>query len=474
MVGGGVSGLAAAHRLSVDGHAVTVLEGSPRLGGKIDVSPVAGVPVDAGAESVLARRPEGIALIGTLGLDGRLAYPGTLTAGLYSRGALRDFPANHMMGVPGDLLSLVRSGVLSPAGALRAARDLVWPATLVRDDVPVAAYIGIRMGHEVVERLVEPLLGGVYAGRADRLSLDSTLPQIAPLARKERSLMTAVRTAKQRAADAAPEGKPTPVFATLRGGLGTLIDALAARPGVRVETSATVRELKRTEQGWRLTVGCATQPRTLDADAVVLACPAPAAARLLSAEVPLAATELAAIDYASMAVITLAYRASAFPSGPVGSGFLVPAVEGRAVKAATFSSLKWPWLADALDAAHPDTPMVMLRCSIGRVGEEALLQRSDEELAALAMADLADICGIRELPVDRRVTRWGGGLPQYAVGHADRIARVRSALAEHEGLAVCGAAYDGVGVPACIGSADDAATLISRSTQQIIRRRSHT
>src|SRR6202041_1501665 len=194
---------------------------------------------------------------------------------------------------------------------------------------------------------------------------------------------------------------------------------------------------------------------------VILALPARPAARLL-AEVPgasAAATALAEISYASMAIVTLAYPRSAFPGAGLAalgwSGYLVPAVDGRAVKAVTFSSVKWPYLAQA--AAPGTEPLEIVRCSVGRIGEEALLQRTDEDLAALAAAELAAATGVRGAPVAHRITRWGGGLPQYTVGHLDRVAKIRAALATQPGLAVCGAAYDGIGIPACIATARAAA-----------------
>jgi oxygen-dependent protoporphyrinogen oxidase len=452
VVGGGVAGLTAAHRLTRNGVRATVLEAGPRLGGKLDASPVAGVPVDAGAESVLTRRPEALDLIRDLGLAERVVHPARVPAALYSRGRLRAFPAGHVMGVPGDLAALARSGVLSWAGTVRAARDLVWPRTPVRGDVPVGAYIGTRLGAEVVDRLVEPMLGGVYAGRADRLSLDATLPQIAPLARTERSLLRAVRRIT---ADRPAASPPAPVFASLRGGLAGLIDALAAACGAEVRTGAPVRELRPDGAGWRITAGPDGDVRRVDADGVVLACPAPAAAALLRPFAPAAAAGLSGVAYASMAIATLAYPAAAFPRPPEGSGFLVPAREGLTIKAATFSSVKWPWLAEELRAAGPDT--IMVRCSIGRVGDDAVLERTDDELAGLAAADLARVCGVAGPPADRRISRWTGGLPQYDAGHGARIDRVRAALGVHPGLALCGAAYDGVGIPACVAGATAAA-----------------
>ncbi|TYK45974.1 protoporphyrinogen oxidase [Actinomadura decatromicini] len=458
VVGGGIAGLAAARLLAREGVRVTVLEGSPRIGGKLRTSEIAGIPVDEGAESMLARRPEGLDLVGALGRAGDLVNPGTTSSGIFSRGALRPIPAGQVMGVPSDLRALAAAQVLSPAGLARVPLDLVLPETPRGEDVSVAEFIGARVGREVVDRLVEPLLGGVYAGRAELLSFDSTLPAVAAAARTHRSLINAARGIR-----AAAPANPGPVFATLPDGLGTLPHLVAddiAAAGGTVRTGAMVRELRRRDGGWRLTVGPARDPEHLDADAVVIAVPAAPAARLLEPDVPAAARELARIEYASMAIVTLAYRADAFPRPLEGSGYLVPAVEsdpehgGRGVKAVTFSSVKWPHLRDR------DPGVLAVRCSIGRFGEEHVLQRPDDELVAAATAELAATCGVSGPPVESRVTRWGGGLPQYNVGHADRVAKVRAAVAAVPGLAVAGAAYDGLGIPACVASARAAAARI--------------
>lgn len=452
VVGGGIAGLAAAWYLRQGGGdaiAVTVLESSPEIGGKLRVSEVAGLPVDEGAEAMLARRPEGRDLARLVGLGDDLVYPGTIASMIYSRGRLRPLPAGQVMGVPSDLGALARSGILSPAGLARVPLDLVLPPTLTTTDVSVAAYIRARMGSEVLDRLVEPLLGGVYAGRAETLSLDATMPRIAALARTERSLLTAVRHVV-----AATPADGGPVFTTLRAGMGALPGAVAAASGAEIRTGVTARELSRTESGWRVIAGPASALEAIDADAVIVATPAPAAARLLTREVPKAAAELARIVYASMAIVTLAYPRTAFPTPPEGSGYLVPPVEGRPVKAATFSTIKWPHLAQA------DPNLIVLRCSIGRLGEEQVLQRDDTELIALAMDEIAEMTGARGLPAGSRVTRWGGSLPQYEVGHLDRVARIRAAVAGVPGLAVCGAVYDGIGIPACIATARTAAARV--------------
>ncbi|TAL13075.1 MAG: protoporphyrinogen oxidase [Frankiales bacterium] len=442
VVGGGITGLAAAYDAVQAGARVTVLEASGRLGGKLAVSEVGGVAVDEGAESLLTRAPDGVGLLRELGLGDELVEPATAAASVWSRGAFRPLPTRTLLGLPTDLAALARSGVLSPRGLARVPLDLVLPGPRVTEDLTVGELVGRRLGREVVERLVDPLLGGVYAGHADRLSVRATLPQLVPHLAGQRSLLRAARAALPAATTAGPP------FATLPGGLGRLPEVLAAAAAAEVRLRTTVRELTRTPTGWRLTTGSAAHPQSLDVDAVVLAVPATPAARLLAGLLPTAAAELAGLDYASVALVTLVLDA---PVGGAGSGFLVPAVEGRTTKAVTWSSRKWPHL--------PQRPFV-LRGSVGRAGETADLQRSDEELVELVRRDLEALTGPLPRVLDTRVSRWGGSLPQYAVGHLDLVRRVREGVARHPRLAVAGAAYDGVGIPVCIRSGRGAARAV--------------
>ena len=483
IVGGGIAGLAAAFFLRDEPVRLTVLEGSSRLGGKLSVSEVAGVAVDEGAEALLVTRPEGTALIAEVGLAGDRVQPGTTSSAIWTLGALRPLPRRQFMGVPSDLAELARSGVVSGEGAIRASQDLELPPTARDGDVPVAEYVGARFGTEVVDRLVDPLLGGVYAGRSCDLSFDATMPALAAASRHYRSLAEAagsllplpvpVPAAGPDRAAAGPRSGGS-VFTTLAGGLGLLPAFLAKASGAEVRTTAMTRALSPAParpgagpgigQGWRLTLGSAAAEELIDADAVILAVPARPAGRLL-AGVPGASAAVTALDeisYASMAIVTLAYPRSAFPGAGLAargwSGYLVPAVDGRAVKAVTFSTVKWPHLAET--SVSGAEPLEIVRCSVGRLGEETLLQRADEDLAMLAAAELAAATGVRGAPVVRRVTRWGGALPQYTVGHLDRVARIRDAVAAQPGLAVCGAAYDGVGIPACVATARAAASQV--------------
>ena len=406
VVGGGIAGLTAAHVLGAD-HDVVLLEGSPEVGGKLRTAEVAGVRVDVGAEAMLNRRPEGVELARELGLP--VVHPTPATSRVWSRGSLRPLPRS-LMGVPFDLDELAASGVLSPSGLARARAEVVTPWG--GDDTSVGDLVAARLGDEVVERLVEPLLGGVYAGRARAISVLAAMPQLAAMA--GRGSLT-----EQAAAIVTSEA---PVFAGVEGGMGLLPRVLADGGRFEVRTLATLRELRRTASGFELTVGSTRDPSVVVADRVVLATPPAPTARLLADLAPGASTELAAIETASVAVVTLAFRAPDLPDLADRSGFLVPPVEQRHIKASTFSFAKWDWVRAAGDG------LLLLRTSLGRHRDEAALQATDAELVARSLADLRDLAGIDVTPVDSHVQRWGGALPQYAVGHLDRVTRIRAAL----------------------------------------------
>lgn len=456
VVGGGISGLAAAHRLLESGARVTVLEATDRLGGKLYAGEIAGARVDLGAESMLARRLEGVGLAREVGLGDRLRPPAA-TASIWTRGALRPMPKGHLMGVPADPASL--TGIVSAEGLARIAQDRELPPTEVGDDIGVGEFVARRVGREVVDRLVEPLLGGVYAGDAYRISMRAAVPQLFAAARDNTSLLDGVARIQAKAAAAPQNGGP--VFMGLDGGMGTLplavADAVRAKGGA-IRTGTPVLALTRTATGWLVRTDSPEVP-VIEADGVILASPAWSASALLAAESPAAAAELATVEYASMALVTMAFRRTDLERLERGSGFLVPSVDGRTIKASTFSSYKWQWVTDRA----PD--LFVLRTSIGRYGEEEHLERDDADLVDLSLGDLGEAVGLAAKPVATEVTRWIGGLPQYPVGHLARVARVRAAVAKLPGLRVCGAAYDGVGIPACVSGARLAADeIIATST----------
>ncbi|MFD5769723.1 protoporphyrinogen oxidase [Streptomyces sp. NPDC127049] len=431
VIGGGVSGLAAAW--SLRGRAdVTVLEAGDRIGGKLRTTPLTGVPVDEGAESLMALRPEAVELAEAVGLGGDLRDPAPGPVTLWSRGALRALPPGHVMGVPPDPAALDGTGLLSEAGLARLREEERLPAPPLPDGDPsVAEYLSGRLGREAVDRLVEPLLGGVYAGEVDRLSLRSALGPVAALAGRGGSLLAALRDRPARPPRAAVRG--------VAGGTGRLPEAVARASGARIVTRTAVTGLRRAGGEWRV----ATATGSLAADALVLALPAHAAAPLLAGLAPEAAEALAGIRHADTAVVALAFPPGTEAALPPGNGFLVPAVEGRTIKAATLLSRKW--------AFPPGGPCVV-RASLGRAGGPPVLSASDPELVAAALGDLRAAVGPLPAPVATRVSRWAGGLPQYDTGHAARVDRARTAVAGLPSLALCGAAYEGVGVAACVAS----------------------
>jgi oxygen-dependent protoporphyrinogen oxidase len=441
VVGAGITGLAAAFewRRRRPDDEIVVLEAGDRIGGKLHRVELAGHWYDTGPEAMLARVPEAVALVEALGLGDRLVAPATTQASVVLPDGRHALPAGTVLGVPASADGL--EGFLSPDGVARVRAEADLPPLRLDGDVAVGGLLRERLGDEVVDRLVEPLLGGVYAGRADELSLTATMPALAAHLPAAGSVLGAA--AASRDAGARSRGDADgPVFATVREGIGSLPEVLvaAARAQVRLRTPA--HGLRRTATGWELAIGPAAAPELLTADAVLVTAPAPKAARLLAAAVPGAVEPLQGIPYASMAVLAMAFPAQDVDAG---SGLLVPPVTGRLVKGVTVSSAKWPHLAGET---------LLVRSSVGRYRDESELQRSDEDLTAAVVADVADLLALdRPEPLETRLVRWGGGLPQYLVGHPARVAAIRAAVAELPGLAIAGAAFEGVGVPACVRDA---------------------
>ena len=445
VVGAGITGLAAAFewRRRHPGDEIVVLEAGDRIGGKLHRVELAGHWYDTGPEAVLARVPEAVRLIEDLGLGDRLVAPATTQASVVLPDGRHPLPAGTVLGVPASADGL--DGILTPEGVARVRAEASLPPLTLDGDVSVGSLLRERLGDEVVDRLVEPLLGGVYAGRADELSLAATMPALAAELPATGSVLAAAAAARDAGARSRGDADG-PVFATVVDGIGALPEALvaASRAVVRLRTPA--HGLRRTATGFELSVGPAAAPELLTADVVLVTAPAAKAARLLGDVAPAAVEPLQGIPYASMAVVAMAFPAQDVDAG---SGLLVPPMTGRLVKGVTVSSAKWPHLAAG--------GALLVRSSVGRFRDESELQRSDEDLTAAVVADVADLLGLdRPGPLETRLMRWGGGLPQYLVGHLGRVDAIRAAVSEVPGLAIAGAAFRGVGVPACIRDAQHA------------------
>lgn len=440
VVGGGITGLACAWYLR-DRADVTVLEAGDRPGGKIATDERWGVPVETGPDVLLARVPWATDLCREVGLGDDLVAPATTRAFVWSGGRLRPLPAGLVLGVPTDLWAVLRSGLLSPAGLLRASLDLVLPRGRARGaDPSVADVVGSRFGPEILARLVEPLLGGIHAGRADRLSLRAVAPEVAAAADRHRSLLLGLRRRP------APVSTG-PVFQSVRGGLGRLVGRLSAELGPAVRTGTGATSLHARPEGG---VTVAAGEETIEADAAVCALPAFAAAPLLAAASPAAGAELAAVRFAPAVTVCLAYEPGAVGHPLDGSGFLVPRGDGRLVTACTFLSSKWPDLARR--------GRVLLRAFCGWADDDRALHLDDGELVHAVHGELAQALSLRAGPVDHIVTRWPRALAQYEPGHLARIERVRAALsADLPRVVVAGASYGGSGIAACVRQAKEAA-----------------
>ncbi|HZQ87494.1 MAG TPA: protoporphyrinogen oxidase [Acidimicrobiales bacterium] len=441
VVGAGITGLATAWflRTQEPGREVVVVDADERAGGKIRTEAFDGGTVELGPDAFIARVPEGVELCKAVGLDDLVA-PSAGKAFLWTRGRVRPLPEGLVLGLPTELVAVARSGILSPRGVARAGLDVVLPRHHANGDRSVGSLVRARFGDEVHERLVDPLLGGIHAGDTDALSVDATAPQLASAARAHRSLLLGLRAS----APASPSGSP--VFLTPRAGLGTLVDRLT--DGLDLRLGTAVSSLERTnDDEWRVSLASGD---TLDASAVVLTTPSFVTADLVRSLSPDVADRLRAIEYASVALVVMAYARDAVPAPLGGSGFLVPRGDGRLMTACSWASAKWPhW---------QQNDHVWLRVSAGKSGDDRAMQLDDVQLVQQLHNELTEALGFTDGPLLTRVARWPRSFPQYTVGHLDRVAAIDSGLARSApGVFVAGAAYRGVGIPACIAQAKAAA-----------------
>jgi len=462
VVGGGIAGLAAAWELSEGpgpGARVIVFEGESRFGGKLRTETFGGQDVDLGPDAFVARRPEALTLCTELGLATDLVAPEARRAYVWARGHLRLLPAGLALGVPTRFGPLARSGICSPAGLVRPALDLLRPAlgsapvSAPDADRSVGDIVRRRLGREVASRLAGPLIGGIHAGTVESMSAAAVFPALLTADRRPGSLMRALRndgppTPPVTGADG---GAAPPIFLSVRGGLGRLVDELTralADRGVELRDHSPVDAIGRAAGGGGRRWAIRTDGEQCDADGIVVAVPAPAAAGLLRPLDAALADGLDAVSYASVVLVTMRFAEDAAPHPRDGSGFLVPRESGRdpgpLVTACTWLSSKWPEL-------RRDGEL-LLRVSVGRDGDVRHATLDDDALVERCVAELGVMMGVRGSPVETLVTRWPSAFPQYQVGHPARVAAIESAAARLPSCALAGAALHGVGIPACIGS----------------------
>ncbi len=440
VVGGGISGLAAAwEAVRRPGWRVTVLEADDRLGGKLRTSPFAGRLVDEGADAFLRRVPDAIELCAEVGVDD-LISPTIGNAKLWVDDALRPLPSGTVLGVPLDLEPLRDSGTVSAASVALAEAEGLLGGSGVEGDVSLGLYLRQHFGDEIVDRLVEPLVGGIYAGVVDDMSLDATTPQLAAAAHASPSLRAGLDAARQ-----PPTGDP--VFSSPADGMSSLVERLAdairdaggeLRTGPDGAAIAIQPGARRQNMVW-------AHGREVDADAVVVAVPPVAAARLLDGASPRAAALVAEIGTASVVLVTLAFRLDDIPMPLDASGFLVPRTSpGVRITAASWTTSKWSQLAR-------DDELAILRVSLGHADDPGAIELDDAAVLDTVARDLEATMGITEAPIETRISRWRDGFPQYGVGHLDRIDTIERQLAvDLPGVAIAGAMCRGVGIPACI------------------------
>lgn len=447
IIGGGIAGLAAAYRCEqlADDVAVTLIEREPRLGGKILTERVDGFVVEGAPDSFLSRKPRGVGLCEELGLAEQLhgRRPEHEKTFVRRHGQLHRLPSGLTGMIPTNLDALTNSTLISPAGRERLAQEASLPPVPAKGDESVAHFVTRRLGREVYEQLVEPLMSGIYAGDGEQLSLAATFPQLRQLELKHGSLLKGLSASQ-------PAGSiqaAYPPFVSLPGGMATLVEAIQARLSrTQLCTGVTVESIRRQGDGYAITLA---DGHPIRVDAVILATPAFVTARLLADLDPVLADLHAQIPHTSAAIITLAFTASDLPHPLDGYGYVIPQVEETDLLACTWTSSKWDGRAPVGSA--------LIRVYAGRYGRRDVTQLDDAELLALARAEVESTLGIAATPVRTWIHRWPNAMPQYLLGHTERLAQIEQRLAQNPGLFLAGAAYRGVGIPDCIESGERAA-----------------
>ncbi|HSN04013.1 MAG TPA: protoporphyrinogen oxidase [Nitrospira sp.] len=467
IVGGGISGLATAFALQEQAAAAglslrcTVLESGPSWGGKIVTHRIGDLVTEAGPDSFLSQKPAGLELCRKLGLTDQLINTNETgkKAFVLHGGRLHELPEGLITFVPKQLGPFLRSGLLSWTGLARMGLDVVVPAKRSGEDESLASFFRRRFGAQAFERVLEPLMAGIYAGDAEQMSLKATFPRFLELEQTHGSIIRGMMAAKLHAPPVAAKGTKRTMFVSLKRGLSELVTALVARlaqQGVDLRLGCSVNALRvRSHQPGRWMYDLILDDGSaLSSESLVLATPAYVSADLLRPLTPIAGGLLEMIPYASTATIAMAYPAAAVAKSVQGFGFVVPRAEGRDLIAATWTSLKWPHRAPG--------DQVLIRCYLGGVGRERILEMDDAALVKIVRGELSALCGLTAEPTYVEVNRWWKAMPQYTIGHLDRLTQLDAALSRYGGLVLTGAGYRGVGIPDCIRDGAVAAEKVVR------------
>ncbi len=449
VIGGGVSGLTAAYRLGAAGIDATVLEAGPATGGKLRSADVGGLRLPAGPDSFLARKPWAVELCRELGIGDELVAPRASGALLWTAAGLVPYPTGTAFGIPGDLGDVFRWPGLSRRGRRRALLDLLKPKRRVDADESLGGLLRRRLGDEATDLAIGPLLGGLYAGDVDQLSVRATFPELQKWEAAQGSLLRGAQAASR-------NGRRSvggPMFLKPRAGVERLPDVLAERVGDGIQTDARATAIEHAADGWRVL----TSEGVIEADAVVVTVDAPAAAALLPTDAVVAPL-LAQIPFVSTAAVLFVYPEGTAGDLPDASGFVVPRAAAP-MTASTWLSTKWP------DPAYGDR--AVLRCFVGAAGEEDIVDAPDEDLVAACALHLAALLPLPDRPEHAAVVRWPAAMPQYLVGHLGRVAKIRSELPA--GIFVTGQSLDGVGVADCVRAAGTAAEQVATYLAQEAR-----